>query len=77
VDVNCSKKVAADPECASTSVCTKVCGEADLESLRRDKQFLKFDLLMGIPRSWEALKASDKESTTYTWTSVEMCRAIP
>jgi hypothetical protein len=59
VDVNCSKKVAADPD-SHTRPCALKCEASGFGILTKDKQFLKFDA-DGNAKVVEALKASDKK----------------
>ena len=59
VDVNCSKKVAPDPD-AHTRACALKCEKSGFGIVTQDKQFLKFDA-EGNARIAEALKASDKK----------------
>ena len=59
VDVNCSKKVAADPD-SHTRSCALKCAASGYGIMTQDKHFLKFDA-EGNTRIAEALKASDKK----------------
>jgi hypothetical protein len=59
VDVNCSKKVAADPD-SHTRACALKCSASGFGIVTQDKQFLKFDS-QGNQKITEALKASDKK----------------
>ncbi len=59
VDVNCSKKVAADPD-SHPRACALKCAESGFGIVTKDKQFLKFDA-EGNTKIVEALKASDKK----------------
>ena len=60
VDVNCSKKVAADPD-SHTRACALKCSASGYGILAKDnKQFLKFDA-KGNSELVAALKASDKK----------------
>ncbi|MGB7438501.1 MAG: hypothetical protein WBR26_23080 [Candidatus Acidiferrum sp.] len=59
VDVNCSKKVAADPDSHSRA-CALKCAASGYGIITKDKQFLKFDA-EGNSKVAEALKASDKK----------------
>ena len=59
VDVNCSKKVAADPD-SHTRACALKCEGSGFGILTKDQQFLKFDAA-GNAKIVEALKASDKK----------------
>ena len=59
VDVNCSKKVASDPD-AHTRACALKCEKSGFGIVTQDKQFLKFDA-EGNSKIAEALKASDKK----------------
>lgn len=59
VDVNCSKKVAADPD-SHTRACALKCAASGFGIVTADKQFLKFDA-NGNEKITEALKASDKK----------------
>ena len=59
VDVNCSKKVAADPD-SHTRACALKCAASGFGIVTKDKQFLKFDA-EGNAKIVEALKASDKK----------------
>ena len=59
MDVNCSKKVAADPD-SHTRSCALKCAASGYGIMTQDKHFLKFDA-EGNTRIAEALKASDKK----------------
>jgi len=59
VDVNCSKKVAADPD-SHTRDCALKCAASGFGIVTKDQQFLKFDAA-GNAKIVEALKASDKK----------------
>jgi hypothetical protein len=59
VDVNCSKKVAADPD-SHTRACALKCEKSGYGIVTQDKQFVKFDV-DGNAKIVEALKASDKK----------------
>jgi hypothetical protein len=59
VDVNCSKKVAADPD-SHTRACALKCEKSGYGIVTKDQQFLKFDA-EGNAKIVEALKASDKK----------------
>jgi hypothetical protein len=59
VDVNCSKKVTADPY-AHTRSCALKCAASGFGIITNDKQFLKFDA-EGNAKIVEALKASEKK----------------
>jgi hypothetical protein len=59
VDVNCSKKAAADPD-SHTRACALKCEASGFGIVTSDKQFLKFDA-QGNKQIVEALKASDKK----------------
>ena len=59
VDVNCSKKVAADPD-SHTRACALKCAASGFGIVTADKQFLKFDA-SGNEKITAALKASDKK----------------
>jgi hypothetical protein len=59
VDVNCSKKVAADPD-SHTRACALKCAASGFGIVTKDKQFLKFDAA-GNAKIADALKASDKK----------------
>jgi hypothetical protein len=59
VDVNCSSKVAADPD-AHTRACALKCSASGFGIVTKDKQFLKLDA-DGNARITDALKASDKK----------------
>jgi hypothetical protein len=59
VDVNCSKKAAADPD-AHTRACALKCEASGFGIVTKEKQFLKFDK-EGNAKVVEALKASDKK----------------
>src|SRR5438477_12342332 len=59
VDVNCSKKVAADPD-SHPRACALKCAASGFGIVTKDKQFLKFDA-EGNTKIVEALKASDKK----------------
>jgi Tfp pilus assembly ATPase PilU len=56
VDVNCSKKVAADPD-THTRACALKCAGSGFGIVTKDQQFLKFDAA-GDAKIEEALKAS-------------------
>jgi len=59
VDVNCSKKVAADPD-SHTRDCALKCAASGYGIVTKDQQFLKFDAA-GNAKIVEALKASNKK----------------
>jgi Tfp pilus assembly ATPase PilU len=59
VDVNCSAKVAADPD-SHTRACALKCEASGFGIVTMDKKFLKFDV-DGNKKIVEALKASDKK----------------
>jgi hypothetical protein len=59
VDVNCSKKVAADPD-SHPRACALKCEGSGFGIVTKDQQFLKFDAA-GNATIVEALKASDKK----------------
>ncbi len=59
VDVNCSTKVAADPD-SHTRACALQCAESGYGIVTKDKQFVKFDAA-GNTKIVDALKASDKK----------------
>ena len=59
VDVNCSKKAAADPD-SHTRACALKCAASGFGIVTKDKQFLKFDA-EGNAKIADALKASDKK----------------
>jgi hypothetical protein len=59
VDVNCSKKVAADPD-SHPRACALKCAASGFGIVTQDKQFLKFDA-EGNAKIVEALKASAKK----------------
>ena len=59
VDVNCSKKVTADPD-SHTRACALKCAASGFGIVTKDKQFLKFDA-QGNAKVADALKASDKK----------------
>ncbi len=59
VDVNCSKKVAADPD-SHPRACALKCAASGFGIVTKDKQFLKFDA-EGNAKVVEALKASEKK----------------
>ena len=59
VDVNCSKKVTADPD-SHTRDCALKCAASGFGIVTKDKQFLKFDA-EGNAKVADALKASDKK----------------
>ena len=59
VDVNCSKKVVADPD-SHPRACALKCAASGFGIVTKDKQFLKFDA-DGNAKIVEALKASDKK----------------
>jgi hypothetical protein len=59
VDVNCSKKVTADPD-SHTRACALKCAASGFGIVTKDKQFLKFDA-EGNTKVADALKSSDKK----------------
>jgi hypothetical protein len=59
VDVNCSKKVAADPD-SHTRACALKCEASGFGIVTKDKQFVRFDAEWNA-KITEALKASDKK----------------
>ncbi len=59
VDVNCSKKVAADPD-SHTRACALKCSESGYGIITKDKQFVKLDAA-GNAQVVAALKSSDKK----------------
>jgi hypothetical protein len=59
VDVNCSKKVAADPD-THTRDCALKCQASGFGIVTKDNQFLKFDA-SGNESIADQLKASDKK----------------
>ncbi len=59
VDVNCSKKVAANPD-SHTRECALKCSASGYGILTKDNQFLKLDA-KGNASIVDALKASDKK----------------
>jgi hypothetical protein len=59
VDVNCSTKVAADPD-SHTRACALKCQQSGFGIITNDKKFLKFDA-EGNAEIIAALKASDKK----------------
>lgn len=59
VDVNCSTKVAADPD-SHTRACALKCAASGFGIVTKDKQFLKFDA-EGNAKIADALKTSDKK----------------
>jgi hypothetical protein len=59
VDVNCSKKAAADPDSHSRD-CALKCAASGFGIVTKDNQFLKFDAA-GNTKVVEVLKASDKK----------------
>src|SRR5258705_1415792 len=59
VDVNCSKKVAADPD-SHTRACALKCQESGFGIVTKEKQFLKLDA-SGNAQVVSALKSSDKK----------------
>lgn len=59
VDVNCSSKVAADPD-SHPRACALKCAASGFGVVTQDKQFLKFDA-EGNTKIVEALKASDRK----------------
>jgi Tfp pilus assembly ATPase PilU len=59
VDVNCSKKVVADPD-SHTRDCALKCASSGFGIVTKDQQFLKFDAA-GNTKIVEALRASDKK----------------
>lgn len=59
VDVNCSKKVAADPD-SHPRACALKCEASGFGIVTKDQKFLKFDAA-GNASIVEALKASDKK----------------
>lgn len=58
VDVNCSRRVAANPD-AHTRDCSLKCAASGFGIVTKDQQFLKFDAA-GNAKIVEALKASSK-----------------
>jgi hypothetical protein len=59
VDVNCSKKAAADPD-AHTRACALKCSESGYGIITKDKQFVKLDA-NGNAQVIAALKVSDRK----------------
>ena len=59
VDVNCSKKAAADPD-SHTRACALKCEASGFGILTKDNRFLKFDA-QGNTNVVDQLKASDKK----------------
>ena len=59
VDVNCSRKVAADPD-SHTRDCALKCQQSGFGIVTKDKKFLKLDA-NGNAQVIAALKASDKK----------------
>jgi hypothetical protein len=59
VDVNCSKKAAADPD-SHTRACALKCEASGFGILTKDDRFLKFDA-QGNTSMADQLKASDKK----------------
>lgn len=59
VDVNCSTKVAADPD-SHTRACALKCAASGFGIVTQDKHFLKFDA-EGNSKIVEVLKASDNK----------------
>jgi|SRR3954454_19778312 len=59
VDVNCSTKVAADPD-SHTRACALKCAGSGFGIVTQDQKFLKFDA-EGNTKITEALKSSDKK----------------
>jgi opacity protein-like surface antigen len=59
VDVNCSKKAAADPD-AHTRDCALKCAGSGFGIVTQDQKFLKFDAA-GNAKITEALKASSQK----------------
>jgi hypothetical protein len=59
VDVNCSKKVVADPD-SHTRDCALKCASSGFGIVTKDQQFLKFDAA-GNTKIVEVLRASDKK----------------
>jgi len=59
VDVNCSKKVAADPD-SHTRACALKCSESGYGIITKDQQFVKLDAA-GNAQVVAALKSSDKK----------------
>jgi hypothetical protein len=59
VDVNCSKKVTADPD-SHTRACALKCAASGFGIVTKDKQFLKLDA-KGNAKVADAFKASDKK----------------
>jgi hypothetical protein len=59
IDVNCSKKAAADPD-SHTRSCALQCAMSGYGIIATDKKFIKFDDA-GNTKVQEALKASDKK----------------
>jgi hypothetical protein len=70
VDVNCSKKVAADPD-SHTRACALKCSESGYGIITNDKQFVKLDA-NGNAQVVAALKASDKKDHLRADVSGEM-----
>jgi hypothetical protein len=59
VDVNCSRKVAADPD-SHTRACALKCSESGFGIITKDKQFVRLDAA-GNAQVIAALKASEKK----------------
>ena len=59
VDVNCSKKVAADPD-THTRDCALKCAASGFGIVTKDQQFIKFDIA-GNAKIMDVLKASSKK----------------
>ena len=59
IDVNCSKKVAADPD-AHTRTCALKCSESGYGIIIKDKEFVKLDA-NGNAQVVAALKGSDRK----------------
>ena len=59
VDVNCSRKAAADPD-SHTRDCALKCASSGFGIVTKDQKFLKFDA-SGNQKVEEALKASSKK----------------
>ena|SRR6516162_7772785 len=59
VDVNCSRKAAANPD-SHTRDCALKCAASGFGIVTKDQHFLKFDAA-GSAKITEALKASDKK----------------
>ena len=73
VDVNCSKKAAADPD-SHTRACALKCEASGFGILTKDNRFLKFDA-EGNTRSWKPSKRPTRK-TICVWMLAETWRGI-